>query len=110
MPVTYTAQTSNSRAVSPINRYTAVVTTPDATSDLKIRAIIGAGSSSATTSVNVTIDRESAVVTPAVSAGGAYATKAIVDCTAATLQGAVTGDQLEAVLAAATVYVSPFRR
>ena len=106
MPVTYTAQTSNSRAVSPINRYTAVVTTPDATSDLKIRAIIGAGSSSATTSVNVTIDRESAVVTPAVSEGGAYATKAIVDCTAATLQGAVTGDQLEAVLAAATVYVS----
>ena len=106
MPAVYTAQTNNSRAVSPINRYTAVVTTPDATSDLKIRAIIGAGSSSATASVNVTIDRESAVVTPAVSAGGAYATKAIVDCTAATLQGAVTGDQLEAVLAAATVYVS----
>ena len=106
MPVTYTAQTSNSRAVSPINRYTAVVTTPDATSDLKIRAIIGAGTSSTVTSANVTIDRESAVVTPAVSAGGAYATKAIVDCTAATLQGAVTGDQLEAVLAAATVYVS----
>ncbi len=106
MPVTYTAQTNNSRAVSPINRYTAVVTTPDATSDLKIRAIIGAGTSSSVTSTDVTIDRETAVVTPAVSAGGAYATKAIVDCTAATLQGAVTGDQLEAVLAAATVYVS----
>lgn len=106
MPVTYTAQTSNSRAVSPINRYTAVVTTPDATSDLKIRAIIGAGSSSATTSANVTIDRESAVVTPAVSEGGAYATKAIVNCTAATSQGAVTGAQLESLLSGSHVYLS----
>lgn len=106
MPVTYTAQTSNSRAVSPIDRYTAVVTTPDATSDLKIRAIIGAGSSSATTSANVTIDRETAVVTPAVSEGGAYATKAIVNCSAATLQGAVTGAQLESLLAGSTVYLS----
>ncbi len=106
MPVTYTAQTNNSRAVSPINRYTAVVTTPDATSDLKIRAIIGAGTSSTTTSTDVTIDRESAVVTPTVSEGGAYATKAIVNCSAATSQGAVTGAQLESLLAGSTVYLS----
>ena len=106
MPVTYTAQTNNSRTVSPINRYTAVVTTPDATSDLKIRAIIGAGTSSSVTSTDVTIDRETAVVTPAVSAGGAYATKAIVDCTAATSQVAVTGAQLESLLAGSTVYLS----
>ena len=106
MPVVYTAQTSNSRAVSPINRYTAVVTTPDANSDLKIRAIIGAGTSSTVTSADVAIDRETAVVTPAVSEGGAYATKAIVNCSASTSQGAVTGAQLESLLAGSTVYLS----
>ena len=106
MPVVYTAQTSNSRAVSPINRYTAVVTTPDANSDLKIRAIIGAGTSSTVTSTDVTIDRETAVVTPTVSEGGAYATKSIVNCSAATSQGAVTGAQLESLLAGSTVYLS----